>query len=220
MAPWSMAQVSDLQLSGNDTKRYDAMNFAGIELLGNNQLNLSNMTHFRVDYWTSNMNAFKVKLVDFGANGQYAGGDDSESELSYVLPTGAWHTLEIPLSSFTGLANVNHFSQLVFSGTPSGAGTVYIDNVLFFNNEGASIPEEQTHGVQAYPNPCTDKISLNTTVSPMNSIQVFGLDGTLLMEDSPNSNTYSIDLSKVPTGTYLVRIFLANNTETLRIIKE
>jgi hypothetical protein len=54
----------------------------------------------------------------------------------------------------------------------------------------------------------------------MNSIQVFGLDGTLLMEDSPNSKSYSINLSKLPTGTYLVRIFLANNTETLRIIKE
>jgi hypothetical protein len=108
----------------------------------------------------------------------------------------------------------------VFSGTPSGAGTVYIDNVLFFNHEGASIPEKQTHGVKAYPNPCTDKISLNTTVSPMNSIEVFGLDGTLLMEDSPHSNTYSIDLSKVPTGIYLVRISLVNSSETLRIIKE
>jgi hypothetical protein len=220
MAPWSMAQVNDLQLSGNDTKRYDAMNFAGIELLGNNQLDLSNMTHFRVDYWTPNMSAFNVKLVDFGANGQYAGGDDSESELSYALPTGAWHTLEIPLSSFTGLASVTDFSQLIFSGTPSGSGTVYIDNVLFFSNEGASIPEEQTHGVQAYPNPFSDNITLCTTEVPMNSIQVFGLDGTMLMEDSPNSNTYSIDLSKVPTGTYLVRIFLANSTETLRIIKE
>jgi len=220
MAPWSMAQVSEIQLSGNDTKRYDAMNFAGIELLGNNQLDLSNMTHFRVDYWTPNMSAFNVKLVDFGANGQYAGGDDSESELSYALPTEAWHTLEIPLSSFTGLTSVNQFSQLIFSGTPSGSGTVYIDNVLFFNNEGASIPEEQTHDVQAYPNPVSDNITLSTTDVPMNSIEVFGLDGTLLMEDSPNSKTYSINLSKVPTGIYLVRISLVNSSETLRIIKE
>jgi hypothetical protein len=124
------------------------------------------------------------------------------------------------LSSFTSLAALDHLSQLVFSGTPSGAGTVYIDNVLFFNNEGASIPEEQTHGVKAYPNPCTDKISVSATVSPMNSIQVFGIDGTMLMEDSPHSNTHSIDLSKVPTGIYLVRISLENSTETLRIIKE
>jgi len=220
MAPWSAAQVSDLQLSGNDTKRYDALNFTGIEFLGNNQLDVSSMTHFRVDFWTPNLSAFKVKLVDFGPNGQYAGGDDSESELSYSLPTEAWHTLEIPLSSFSALAGMNHLSQLIFSGTPSGSGTVYIDNVLFFNNEGASIQEEQTHGVQAYPNPSTDKITLVAHGSPMNSIQVFGLDGTLLMEDSPHSTTCSFDLSKVPAGLYLVRISKTNNTETLRIIKE
>jgi hypothetical protein len=220
MAPWSMAQVNDLQIAGNDTKRYDALNYAGVEFLANNQLDVTSMTHFRVDFWSPNLSTFKVKLVDFGANGQYAGGDDSESELSYALPTEAWHTLEIPLSSFTSLAALDHLSQLVFSGTPSGAGTVYIDNVLFFNNEGASIPEEQTHGVKAYPNPCTDKISVSATVSPMNSIQVFGIDGTMLMEDSPHSNTHSIDLSKVPTGIYLVRISLENSTETLRIIKE
>ena len=220
MAPWSMAQVNDLQIAGNDTKRYDALNYAGVEFLANNQLDVTSMTHFRVDFWSPNLSTFKVKLVDFGANGQYAGGDDSESELSYTLPTEAWHTLEIPLSSFTSLAALNHLSQLVFSGTPSGAGTVYIDNVLFFNNEGASIPEEQTNGVKAYPNPCTDKISVSAAVSPMNSIQVFEIDGTMLMEDSPYTNTYSIDLSKVPTGIYLVRISLENSTETLRIVKE
>jgi hypothetical protein len=220
LAPWSMAQVNDLQIAGNDTKRYDALNYAGVEFLANNQLDVTSMTHFRVDFWSPNLSTFKVKLVDFGANGQYAGGDDSESELSYALPIEAWHTLEIPLSSFTSLAALDHLSQLVFSGTPSGTGTVYIDNVLFFNNEGASIPEEQTHGVKAYPNPCTDKISVSATVSPMNSIQVFGIDGTMLMEDSPHSNTHSIDLSKVPTGIYLVRISLENSTETLRIIKE
>jgi hypothetical protein len=178
------------------------------------------MTHFRVDFWSPNLSIFKVKLVDFGPNGQYAGGDDSESELSYSLPTDTWHTLEIPLSSFTSLAAMNHLSQLVFSGTPSGSGTVYIDNVLFFNNEGASILEVQTKSIKAFPNPSTDNILLSAEDSPMNTIQVFGLDGTLLMEDYPKLFSYSLDLSTVPAGIYLVRISQTNNTETLRIIKE
>ena len=220
MAPWSAAQVSDLQLSGNDTKRYDALNFAGVEMLGNNVIDVTSMTHFRVDFWTPNMTQFNVKLVDFGGDGQYAGGDDSESELSYVLPTENWHSLEIPLSSFSQLNSNTHIAQLIFSGTPSGSGTVYIDNVLFFNNEGASIQEEQTTGVNAFPNPSTDNILLSAEDSPMNTIQVFGLDGTLLMEDSPKLFSYSLDLSTVPAGIYLVRISQTNNTETLRIIKE
>ena len=220
MAPWSVAQVNDLQITGNDTKRYDALNYVGVEFLGNNQLDVSSMTHFRVDFWSPNLSTLNLKLVDFGANGQYAGGDDSESELSYSLPTDTWHTLEIPLSSFTSLAAMDHLSQLVFSGTPSGSGTVYIDNVLFFNNEGASILEEQTKNIKAYPNPSTDNILLSAEDSPMNTIQVFGLDGTLLMEDSPKLFSYSLDISTVPAGIYLVRISQTNNTETLRIIKE
>ena len=73
-APWSQAQVTDLLIQGNDTKRYSSMNFVGIETVGPNILDLSDMTHFRIDYWTANMNPFKVKLVDFGNDGQYAGG--------------------------------------------------------------------------------------------------------------------------------------------------
>lgn len=220
MAPWSAAQVSDLQLSGNDTKRYDALNFAGVEMLGNNVIDVTSMTHFRVDFWTPNMSEFKVKLVDFGGDGQYAGGDDSESELSYTLPTENWHSLEIPLTSFSQLNSNTHIAQLIFSGTPSGSGTVFIDNVLFFNNEGASIPEKQTTGVSAFPNPSTGNITLIAPGSPMNSIQVFRIDGTLLMEDSPCCNAYSIDLTELPTGLYLVGVSLANSTETLRIIKK
>jgi len=220
MAPWSMAQVSDLQITGNDTKRYDALNFAGVEMLGNNILDVSSMTHFRADFWTPNMSEFKVKLVDFGADGQYAGGDDSESELSYALSTETWHSLEIPLSSFTQLNSTTHIAQLIFSGTPSGSGTVYIDNVLFFNNEGASLLEEQSTHVRVYPNPCSDKITLNSMDSPLNSVQIVGLDGTLLMECSPQINSYAIDLSNLPTGLYFVRLSSANRTETLRLIKK
>ncbi len=220
MAPWSAAQVTDLQLSGNDTKRYDALNFAGIEMLGNNILDVTSMTHFRVDFWSPNLNEFKVKLVDFGGDGQYAGGDDSESELSFVLPTESWHSLEIPLSSFNQLNSNLHIAQLILSGTPSGSGTVYIDNVLFFNNEGASILEEQPKSIKAYPNPSANNILLSAEDSPMNTIKVFGLDGTLLMEDSPKLFSYSLDISTLPAGIYIVRISQTNNTGTLRIIKE
>ena len=57
-APWSSAQLTDLQIQGNDTKRYNSMNFVGIETLGANQLNLSGMTHFRIDY--SRLKVFKI----------------------------------------------------------------------------------------------------------------------------------------------------------------
>jgi hypothetical protein len=76
---------------------------------------------------------FKVKLVDFGANGVFGGGDDVEHELTFTaattpaLATGGWVSLEIPLSSFTGLTTRAHLAQLIISGD---LRTVYVDNVV------------------------------------------------------------------------------------------
>jgi hypothetical protein len=129
---WSAATLADILIAGNATKKYSALNFVGIETVAN-QINVSNMTHFHVDYWTPNMTAFRIKLVDFGANGSFAGGDDVEHELSFVPTQSGWNSLDIPLSDFIGLITRNHIAQLIFSGNPSGLGTVYIDNIYFHN---------------------------------------------------------------------------------------
>jgi hypothetical protein len=95
------------------------------------------MTHFRMDLWTPDATAapaaFRVKLVDFGANGAFGGGDDVEHELSFsasstpALATGSWVTLDIPLTRFTGLVTKGNLAQLIISGDPK---TVFVDNVL------------------------------------------------------------------------------------------
>ena len=131
---WSSATLTDLQIAGNDNKKYNSLNFVGVETV-TNEINASAMTHFHVDVWTPNMTAFRVKLVDFGANAIYQGSpnDDTEHELTFTPTLSGWNSYDIPLANFTGLLNKNHIAQLIFSGNPSGAGTVYIDNVYFHN---------------------------------------------------------------------------------------
>ena len=136
-AGWDQADVSDVQIAGNATKKYTNLVFAGIEFTGT-RINATSMTHFRLDIWTPDATAaasvFKVKLVDFGANGAFGGGDDVEHELSFTptstpaLATGSWITLDIPLSQFTGLTTRGNLAQLIISGTPR---TMFVDNVLF-----------------------------------------------------------------------------------------
>ncbi|MCB9337069.1 MAG: Ig-like domain-containing protein [Lewinellaceae bacterium] len=131
---WSMATLEDIQIQGNDTKKYTALDFVGVETTGGNLIDASSMTHFHLDIWTPNMTTFKIKWVDFGANGIYdAGGDDSEHELVYDNPgQGQWVSYDIPLSDFTGLASTMNMAQLIFSGLPTGGGTLYVDNVYFY----------------------------------------------------------------------------------------
>ncbi len=131
-ATWDQADVADLRVSGNDIKGYTNMVFAGIEFTSN-QINASSMTHFHMDVYLPSGSTLRVKLVDFGPNGAYQGGDDSEQELTFNagttpgITTGAWSSLDIPLSSFTNLTGRSNLAQI----TLAGASTVFVDNVYF-----------------------------------------------------------------------------------------
>ena len=94
------------------------------------------MTHFHLDMWTPNMTTFRIKLVDFGPDGLFDGGDDSEHELVFDNPAqGEWVSLDLPLSNFAGLTNRTSMAQMILSGLPTGGGTVYVDNVYFHKGE-------------------------------------------------------------------------------------
>ena len=92
------------------------------------------MTAFHMDVWIPSGTTFKVKLVDFGADGIFGGGNDTSSELTFnssttpALALGSWVPLEIPMANFTTLTTRAHLAQLIFSGDTR---TVFVDNVYF-----------------------------------------------------------------------------------------
>ena len=134
-ATWDQADVEDLLIGGNATKKYTNLVFAGIEFTSST-IDASGMTHFRMDFWTPDATgdpaAFRIKLVDFGADGGFGGGDDTEHEISLTagtdpaLATAQWVSFDIPLTAFTGLTNRGHLAQLIISGDPN---TVFVDNI-------------------------------------------------------------------------------------------
>ncbi|MFM2267422.1 MAG: hypothetical protein RL757_863 [Bacteroidota bacterium] len=129
-AGWDQANVADGLVASNDVKLYTNLVFAGIEFT-TTTVNATNAESFHIDIWTPNATTFKVKLVDFGANGGYGGGDDSEHELTYTPAQGQWVSYDIPFSSFTGLAARAHLAQMILVASNS---TVYVDNVYFYSN--------------------------------------------------------------------------------------
>ncbi|WP_235298677.1 hypothetical protein [Portibacter marinus] len=156
---FSTTAVEDIQVDGNDIKRYSNLNFVGI-LTESDKIDASNMTHFHIDIWTPNSTAppasFKVLIVDFGADGNFGGGDDSSHELSFnspLLRTEEWVSIDVPLSNFTGLINRNNIAQLVLSGDLS---TVFVDNVYYYN----SGTESSTGPASSSPNPNRNESSV------------------------------------------------------------
>lgn len=148
---WSQSTLEEVQIAGNDTKKYSNLVFNGVETVGPNALNVTAMSHFNLNVWSADFTQLRIKLVDFGADNAFGGGDDSEQELTYEAPIqGQWISYHIPMTSFSGLASKEHISQLIFS--TSNNATVYIDNV-YFNSEAVVITEPMT----AAPDPTADE---------------------------------------------------------------
>ncbi len=129
---WSSVDYTETTVGGNNVKLYSNLDFVGIETVAN-QVDASSMTHFHVDYWTGDASVFRVKLVDFGPDEGYDGGDDTEDEIEFTVTPNTWVSLDIPLSDFTGLTNTENIAQYIFSAATAGEANVYIDNIYFHN---------------------------------------------------------------------------------------
>ncbi len=142
-ADWDIATVEDYVIGTDNIKKYSDLVYAGIEF-SNPTIDISSMSHFHMDIWTpgpaSGADLIKLKLVDFGANSAYGGGDDSEHELAFgddVVTAGNWVSIDVQLSAFSGLSGRGHLAQLIVSSTPS---TVYVDNIYFYSAEIPTVP--------------------------------------------------------------------------------
>jgi hypothetical protein len=158
---WSSATFADTTIAGNAVKRYTGLDFVGIETVMN-QINISTMTHLNIDYWTPNMTSFGIKLVDFGANGAFGGGDDVEHQVNITPTQGSWQTLKIPLTSFTGLTTKNHLAQIILVGIPSGTSTLFIDNFYFSDSVNCTAAPT---GIPAAPVPTTPAANVKSIFS-------------------------------------------------------
>jgi len=127
--------LSNIPIAENPTLRLLTMNFQGVQLAS--PTDFSSMTHMHVDVWSPNFEKFSVKLVDFGADGNYGGGDDSDHQIDYLSPAqGQWLSYDIPLTDFTSLASAEHLAQIVFECLPTSTAKLYIDNIYFYNSGG------------------------------------------------------------------------------------
>ncbi|MDO3695517.1 hypothetical protein QVZ41_11770 [Wenyingzhuangia sp. chi5] len=130
---WSMGNYEEKTIATNPVKIYTSLDYAGIETVGDNLIDASEMTHVHVDIWSGSATGFQLKIVDFGADKAYAGGDDSEGlKLMEGFAQGQWVSFDFPLSDFTGLANKTNIAQFVINGFPSGQVDVVIDNFYLY----------------------------------------------------------------------------------------
>ncbi len=215
---WSVATLTDLQIAGNDTKKYSNLDFVGIEMTGANLINATTMNAIHIDAWTPNLTTFKIKLVDFGANAIFGGGDDVEHELSLTpLNQKSWNVFEIPLSNFTGLTTRAHIAQIILVGAPTGTGTLFIDNVYFRKNSVATNNLELS-GVKMYPNPASDILNISAKGN-IESVSIYNQIGQELKVIRPNVDKTQVNISDLRTGSYFVKLLVNGLVSSTSFIK-
>ena len=70
-----------------------------------------------------------------------------------------------------------------------------------------------------YPNP-TDQVLNFENGEAVSTVAVFNFLGQQVLRAVPNASQFKLDVSGLPSGTYMARIASGNNTKTVKIIKK
>ncbi len=214
---WSVSNFADVQIAGNDTKKYTSLDFVGIETVAN-QINATAMTFFHLDAWTPNMTTFRIKLVDFGANAAPGGGDDKEHELSFTPTLNGWNSYDIPLVNFTNLTTRANIAQLILSGLPVGGGTVFVDNV-YFANIALSNNSFANNKPNVFPNPNNGVFEIQS-LKNIENVAIYNVLGQEVFSKKTNATNTTIDVSFLNSGVYVVKTFVDGAFFSTKIFKE
>jgi beta-glucanase (GH16 family) len=160
---WGQSTVSSLEtIAGNEVRKYTNLNYIGVELDAAQYQDVSSFEKIHFDYWTADASELSLSLISPGP---------SENPVSVgAISTGAWQSVDIPLSSYS-TPDLSDIFQLKFEGS----GTVYIDNVYFYKtgtgsgggsggggNPGAPTPTKAPADViSVYSDAYTDNIATN-----------------------------------------------------------
>lgn len=184
--------LTDTTAAGNNVKRYTNLDFVGIEFTGANSLDVSVMEYMSFDVWSPNIDTIQVKLVDWGADNSFGGGDDKEHEIAINnVAKGQWVNVQLKLSDFTGLTSRANLSQLIFSARPVGSNpTVYLDNIIFWKE-----PTIVYNKVNI-----ADARQLDSNLAPLNKDTLYEFTGIVYGIDYRGGNGLSFTLIDETAG--------------------
>lgn len=125
--------LTTVDVQGNNTWLYEALNYTGIVTDYGNATDVSGMGFVHFDYFTPDATTLGLKLVNTG----YGDGDPLKEDIEYVasVTPGTWVSVDIPLSNYA--TDISGITQLVFE---SSTAKVYIDNLYFYNNGDSTAP--------------------------------------------------------------------------------
>ncbi|MGG9972048.1 hypothetical protein ACQ33O_09675 [Ferruginibacter sp. SUN002] len=147
-APYQTTLSADFEIGGDHVLNYSNFNFVGTQI-SSPSIDVSSKSFLHLDIFipgtlTPGAN-FKVKVLDFGADGVAGGSDDVSGEVSFTAPTlvgNGWTSLDIPFTSLPTLTTKGHIGQIIYEG--ANISNFFADNIYFWSNPATPLTAAPT----------------------------------------------------------------------------
>lgn len=198
---------------GNNVMLYSNFNYQGTDLANTD---VSGMEYLHVDIWVANVDR-TVKVSPIGGG--------NETLVAVATTAGAWNSVDIPLTDFTTV-DLTQIVQLKFDGQFQTDGAtadtavrsdVYLDNIYFWKSATASI-NDLANGFNVYPNPVQNTLNISAGVM-VDQVSIFDLTGRQVLRATPKAESFSLDVSDLNKGMYLVSVKAGEQELTTKLVK-
>ncbi|MGB0260208.1 MAG: T9SS type A sorting domain-containing protein [Flavobacteriaceae bacterium] len=133
-----------------------------------------------------------------------------------------WTSFEYD-ETVTGNSDLIHLSFQIAQGAfPEAEGEFLLDNVavtlLDANGDTLSVYEIETPQFITYPNPLQNTLNIKGTTDVEN-VNIYDLMGRNVLNATPNNSEFSLDVSQLNKGVYMVQLKAGDKETTLKIVK-
>lgn len=139
-----------------------------------------------------------------------------EAELSAKL-TGDWYDFNVDLRAYQGqdiyvaIVHFNCYNQF----------SINVDDVTLHRvfDPTVGVSENASVMCSVYPNPATEVIMVNSG-NTVNHYEVYTITGAMVMSKPVDEKSFSVNVSELPTGTYLLKLTSEGMVQTQRFVKK
>lgn len=207
----SQTRLINLYLSGNKLTSLDLSSCTNLELVDVSYNQLSELNLQNADF-VKNFYCNQNQLTTLNVNGMFN-----------------LNTLDCSSNQLVSLYTKNGIIEeyINLSGNPDLAEIccdeneiVYMENQAALNGtDGTDVNSDcnvETAVLRMYPNPIADVLHLDTT-GTITKLEIFGVNSLLVMQDESGSK--EIDMSNLEAGIYFLKLYMGDETSTMKLVK-
>ena len=138
-----------------------------------------------------------------------------ETEMT-VKEAGTWHDFNIDLRAYQG----QEIYVAILHTNCTNQFMVNIDDIILFRefNPSWGVGENTVVSCSVYPNPTDDQVWVKSA-QRVESYELYTITGAMVLRHNVDANDFGIDVSRMPAGTYLLKMHSEGLTQTYRFVK-